>query len=176
MNAFFINKEHYLTFKKIWSRAVNSPRAKSYLIPCLPFPNYSWSKTKDHNFDNYAFVRYNGWIRPEHMILYNLLRDKPVDRGFESRRKVNPVYEKDSLDTAIEKIKHIFMCIKAVNDIEVPSRYLWKNDKGELALHDAHRRQFHQDIANFFYPFGDYFERSKYVKLIEFEDKLVYNK
>lgn len=63
---FFDNKEEYLTFKKQWSDAVNSDKAKKQ-----EYTDYNGRKQKKP-----------GWIRAEHHIVYNILRDKPVGHGF----------------------------------------------------------------------------------------------
>jgi len=57
MTTLFETKKQYFYFRKTWADAVNSPRAKT-------------TKT------NY------GWLRAEHMILYNILRQRAFDKGF----------------------------------------------------------------------------------------------
>lgn len=62
----FISKEHYLSFRIAWSKAVNSEKAKPIL---------------KQGYDNTRY-RVKGWIKSSHMAMYNLLRDKPIYAGF----------------------------------------------------------------------------------------------
>ena len=63
----FDSKEHYLAFRKAWATAINSPRAKKTLIH-----HKEWNSTELQQ----------GWIKSSHVVLYNLLRDKPFYNGF----------------------------------------------------------------------------------------------
>ena len=67
MTTLFETKEQYLYFRKMWADAVNSPKAKT-------------TKT------NY------GWLHAEHMVLYNILRQRQFDKGF------SPVTSKNKLE------------------------------------------------------------------------------
>lgn len=67
----FTCKEHYLAFRKAFAKAVNDERAKSQLKP---------------GYDNTKY-RVKGWLKAEHFILLNLLRDKPINRGFSMKTR-----------------------------------------------------------------------------------------
>lgn len=63
----FNSKEHYLAFRKAWAEAINDERAKKQKI--------------FHKEYNSCEIR-EGWLTAAHMLLYNLLRDKPFYHGF----------------------------------------------------------------------------------------------
>ena len=68
-NTQFINKEHYLAFRKAWSNAVNSEKAKKKLVDAESWEGHAIRVTED------------GWIDGAHHILYNILRRRDYDRG-----------------------------------------------------------------------------------------------
>jgi hypothetical protein len=82
MKHFFETKEQYLLFRKIWARAVKSPRAKSYILPSDEWIWDSKHTCRGHVSHMTATIRKKGWITPAHMILYNIIRNKPIDTGF----------------------------------------------------------------------------------------------
>ena len=72
-NTLFENKEHYLAFRKAWSNAVNSEKAKPH-VDEVDYSHYGHhEKVK---------VRVDGWLTASHHILYNILRGRDYDRGF----------------------------------------------------------------------------------------------
>lgn len=82
MKHFFDTKEQYLLFRKIWARAVKSPRAKSYI---LPSDEWIWNDRyhcRGRVSHMTGTIRKKGWITPSHMILYNIIHNKPIDTGF----------------------------------------------------------------------------------------------
>lgn len=86
-NKFFESKEHYLNFRKAWAIACSSARAKSTTEPCD-----EWITTTGWNgyvSKGTGTHRVYGWLRAEHHILYNILRNKPVDNGFTLISNVN---------------------------------------------------------------------------------------
>lgn len=82
MKHFFDTKEQYLLFRKIWARAVKSPRAKSYILPSDEWIWNNHSAYTGYVSHNTGTIRRKGWITPAHMILYNIIRNKPIDNGF----------------------------------------------------------------------------------------------
>jgi len=69
-NTHFENKEHYLAFRKAWSNAVNSEKAKKKVVD-----DTSWDDTPIR-------VTKSGWIDAAHHVLYNILRNRDYDHGF----------------------------------------------------------------------------------------------
>lgn len=91
-NYFFNDKEDYLKFKKQWGEAVRSAEAKSTLIR-----------------DSYGAHREKGWLQAVHHIIYNIVRDKPLNHGFV------PITNEQKLqsfannpDYAFDKAKYLF--------------------------------------------------------------------
>lgn len=76
---FFETKEDYLKFKKQWASAVNDPKAKKELIR----EKTSWGTT--HVYQK------KGWLQAVHHIIYNIVRDKPLNHGF------TPITNKDKI-------------------------------------------------------------------------------
>jgi len=60
---FFETKERYIAFRNAFRKAINNPRAKK-------------GKPDENGH------RERGWIRAAHMMLQNIIRDLPYDRGF----------------------------------------------------------------------------------------------
>jgi hypothetical protein len=66
MNHFFDTKEQYTSCRAAWASAVNSPKSK-------------------FTIDKEYGEKIRGWIKPSHVILYNIIRDKPFYTGFTFR-------------------------------------------------------------------------------------------
>ena len=62
---FFTSKEQYLHFRKVWSQAVNSEKAK-----------------KTRHQDSYGTWRKSGWLTATHHMVYALLRGRDAMNGF----------------------------------------------------------------------------------------------
>lgn len=72
--------------------------------------------------------RTNGWIKPEHYILNNLLRNKPLDNGF-NPKKYNPV-ENDELFNFKAALRRLINCVKiakkyVANEKVIADRNIW---------------------------------------------------
>jgi len=78
-NSHFTSKEHYLSFRAAWAKAVNSEKAKSYLVD-----SQAWY---DSNIINR--VRKPGWVQSEHHIIYNILRNRKPSLGFTNITNAN---------------------------------------------------------------------------------------
>ena len=102
MSNYITTKEEYLQFKSAWSKAVNSVHAKPTFEPCDEWRYDIPKGTLEEDWipsGNYAHVRKgtgcykkSGWMEPEHHMLYNILRGKPLHTGFTaltSKRKLN---------------------------------------------------------------------------------------
>jgi hypothetical protein len=144
MKHFFETKEQYLLFRKIWARAVKSPRAKSYILP-----SDEWITTSNYRgyvSHNTGTIRRKGWITPSHMILYNIIRNKPIDTGFTD--VTNPykianseVFYDNAFSVALEQLI-IYQNYTKVH-LEDPKKY------------SEGYRKFRMDALNsFFEPFG----------------------
>ena len=70
-NTHFETKEHYLAFRKAWSNAVNSEKAKKKVV-------------EEKSWDSRTMIRVTqkGWLTSTHMMVYNMLRGRAYDRGF----------------------------------------------------------------------------------------------
>lgn len=93
--SLFNSKEHYLSFRKAWAAAVTSPRAKKTINHIrYPLKYYLHGKLviTEHN----AAEVIRGWLNSSHMLLHNLLRDKPFYNGFtpisNTTKLVNSIY------------------------------------------------------------------------------------
>lgn len=90
---FFDTKEDYLKFKKQWASAVNDPKAKKELIR-----------------GSYGAYQKKGWIKPVHHIIYNIVRNKPLDYGFtpitsEKKLQSNNMNPNEAFDRAYYMFK-----------------------------------------------------------------------
>lgn len=71
----FTCKEHYLAFHRAWADACHDDRAKKQIKEAKV---KSWP-------DGSIYIRKyrtDSWLTASHMVLYNLLRDKPITDGF----------------------------------------------------------------------------------------------
>lgn len=115
MTTYFETKEQYLAFRKAWARAVNNDRRFSTLEPCD-----EWIKEAGHNgrrgfgavSEGTGKVRVPGWITATHHVLYNILRNRPIETGFtpvsKTSRLQNGAYINHGLYFAVDTlINHI---------------------------------------------------------------------
>jgi hypothetical protein len=72
-NTQFVSKEHYLAFRKKWSNAVNSEKAK----PHDEVRVYTYKGSREE-----YTARVDGWLTSAHHVLYNILRNRPFHKGF----------------------------------------------------------------------------------------------
>ena len=90
MTTYFENKEHYINFRKAWAAAVNSPRAKKTFI-------------EEKNYQGgYMRVRRLGWLKAEHYMLFNLLRNRPAETGFTPVTNKRKLLNGSSFNYAVE--------------------------------------------------------------------------
>lgn len=86
-------KDDYRYFRKSWAAAVADPRAKSKVVACdqwIRNDHGTWRHSKGT-----GRCKQHGWIESSHMVLFNLIRGKPLDRGFApitNPRKLKSVY------------------------------------------------------------------------------------
>lgn len=115
--SLFDSKEHYLAFRKAWAAAVNDPRAKKTLIY-----HKEWDSTELQQ----------GWITSSHVVLYNLLRDKPFYNGFtpllKKSRLQNGAYINQHLHEKALYMLHYYQqhAIKALNTEPPKDKYATK--------------------------------------------------
>lgn len=89
-STIFTTKDEYLAFRAAWANYVNSPEAKPTLTP-KEFEHWldetgkltsMWSRkctvTKIPGLE-----RCKGCVTANHVALYNVLRGKPIERGFD---------------------------------------------------------------------------------------------
>lgn len=67
-------------FVAIWKKISNDEKRKPYFEDVKSF-YYDWSSKKAIPF--MQKIKNKGFIYPEHHILYNLVRNLPLDRGFQ---------------------------------------------------------------------------------------------
>ena len=72
-NTQFESKEHYLAFRKAWSNAVNSDKAKTH------YEERTYTSRSSRTVEKY---RIDGWVTGAHHVLYNILRNRPFHKGF----------------------------------------------------------------------------------------------
>jgi len=129
---FFTDKQHYLNFRKAWTNAVNSPRAKSHLEPWD-----EWHKTKPITRGT-GKIRIQGWITGAHVILYNLLREKQSHDGFtpitNKHRLLNGAYLTHGLYFATYELNDYCGMAKAILSNNSPFYYPHANDSVEKFL------------------------------------------
>ena len=82
MTTIFETKKQYLQFRKAWANAVNSPRAKHWRTPgtiwVVDDPKHEWIG----HYELCGWQRHDGWINASHIVLYNIIRGKPITNGF----------------------------------------------------------------------------------------------
>ena len=87
----FITKREYWAFRQVWNRSVNAKKAKARVVPHNEFlakkqgqildlktadnSSYYISKNTGHHTET-------GWINAEHHILYNILLNNEISKGF----------------------------------------------------------------------------------------------
>jgi len=74
---FFIDKQHYLNFRKAWAEAVNSPKAKPHTEPCS-----EWISQTQKSTENTGTQKMSGWITSRHNLLFCILTEKSVLKAF----------------------------------------------------------------------------------------------
>ena len=85
----FENKQHYLDFRAEWACAVNSPKAKSTLVPCDEWLSNEGEYGKVSH--GTGVHRKTGWITGAHHLLFNILCEKRIDNGFTLRTNIDKI-------------------------------------------------------------------------------------
>ena len=75
------SKEQYLHFKKVWSQAVNSEKAKKTTTEHT-YPSHYWQGGQSIDDSKKWTTRENGWLLGSHHLIYALLRGSDALRGF----------------------------------------------------------------------------------------------
>ena len=91
MKTYFETKEQYLAFRAAWASAVNSPKAKSTYKPCD-----EWLSETDTYSEGTGTMRFDGWINVGHIVLFNILTGRKIDRG------ISPITNKAKLASGIK--------------------------------------------------------------------------
>lgn len=118
MTKYFKNKQEYKNFKAAWAIAVNSPKAKSSFIPCYEYIRNSSTDTYNVTKEKTG-KRYNpGWISSSHMLLFNILTNKPLTTGFNiltnKTKKQNGLSPYDGVIKAVYNLNSILRCCKHI--------------------------------------------------------------
>jgi len=110
MTTLFETKEQYFYFRKMWADAVNSPKSKSTVIQ-----------------GNYGAYREAGWLKAEHMMLCNILRQRSFDRGF------SPVTSKNKLENGAHINAGLYFACNELRDSVVRAKKIMiANESGGL--------------------------------------------
>ena len=116
-NTNFKSKEHYLAFRKAWSTAVNSDKAKS----TVKHDSYTVSSGNSTTTFDYA-ERVSGWMLGAHHVLYNMLRGRTFHRGFSVVSNKNKLLNGTSpvagLYEAVRTLKHVQKMIRQEQEHE----------------------------------------------------------
>lgn len=75
--SFFENVEQYAAFYNAWTNAVNDPRRKPKVV------KHSETRMRRSSiYVEWTTERVPGWITGAHHVLYNIIRNKPLEHGF----------------------------------------------------------------------------------------------
>ena len=127
-NSQFVSKEHYLAFRKAWSNAVNSDKAKTRYEE----RTRSYCNTREV----YKF-RIEGWITGAHHVLYNILRNRPFHKGFTMINKPSKIAGGHmphlGLYQAVGQLKYVLKLIKQGEEhpVYLERRNILGRKKGE---------------------------------------------
>lgn len=113
MKTIFENKEQFFAMKAQWAASSKSPKCKSTLEPCD-----EWVETQPggyrHMSKGTGKIRRPGWMNAECHIVYNLLRNKPSDRGFTPSTNPNKILSKpDAHKAGLESLQNLQAQLKA---------------------------------------------------------------
>jgi len=118
-NTQFESKEHYLAFRKAWSNAVNSDKAKTH------YEERTYTSRSSRTVEKY---RIDGWVTGAHHVLYNILRNRPFHKGFTMINKTSKIVGGHmphlGLHQAAYQLKHLIGKIKTEADYK-PSKLSW---------------------------------------------------
>ena len=160
MKTNFENKEQYLNFRAAWSAAVNSPNAKSTVVPCGEYaPNdrggYSYSSDTGR-------CRKFGWIRHTHTIIFNILRGRDVEYGYTpltNPKKIKHAFDGYVNRNLVDNVKQLHFMIDDAKELEQ-----YKNNPG-LIKENAKKRHaisHQQSWRKVFTSIDKYVEQEEY--------------
>lgn len=92
--SYFETKEDYYAFRAAWSRAVTSPKAKKQVST---YEGTSYETRKPCTIHTFQ----HGWLHESHMMLYNVLRDKPARSGFAPMKNPKKVHHGEYINRGV---------------------------------------------------------------------------
>lgn len=142
----FTCKEHYQAFRKAWSAAVNDDRAKKHFEPCDEWfydSNGKWTHSKGT-----GRCKFSGWLHAEHMLLYNVLRDKPLTNGFVPVHKTSRIANGGYINHGFWEAAYWLGSYikKAQRSLTPPA------ENAKRYYHEAHKQRL-ETLATFLEPF-----------------------
>jgi len=124
-NTQFESKEHYLAFRKAWSNAVNSDKAKTH------YEERTYTSRSSRTVEKY---RIDGWVTGAHHVLYNILRNRSFHKGFTMINKLSKIAGGHmphlGLHQAVYQLKHMKNLIMQEAEC-VPTKTSWFKKKVE---------------------------------------------
>jgi hypothetical protein len=138
--SLFNTKKEYLQFKKVWAIAVKSPRAKKYYEP-----------VKFEITNELVFIKHTGWIKPEHLIFYNIVRGKDSTLGFLLKTKD----QKRNYNHALLRLLGYYLSARALTAREAPDYcYDVGVNSGIKIMKIEYILKYRRHIQEFTEPFG----------------------
>jgi hypothetical protein len=137
--SLFNTKRDYLQFKKVWAIAVKSPRAKKYY------------EANICNQEDLVFIKHTGWIKPEHLIFYNIVRGKDSTLGFALKTKD----QKRNYNHALLRLLGYYLSARALTAREAPDYcYDIGVNSGIKVMKIEYVLKYRRHIKEFTEPFG----------------------
>jgi len=144
----FTSKEHFNKFKSAWAQSVKSPRAKFHLQSFDEWYGKSTYKGSTDKLEQVSSGNYwlsrgtgktkiKGWIKPEHIILYNILTNKPLHTGF------NPITNPKKMNEWESPMKTFYQAVTELEKISDNAKSLiadakamkkYRKEKGVISV------------------------------------------
>jgi hypothetical protein len=172
MTTIFETKKQYLQFRKAWANAVNSPRAKHWRTPgtiwVVDDPKREWIG----HYEVCGWQRHDGWINAPHIVLYNIIRGKPVTNGFtpiSNSIKVNnnryTMYTCWRATVELQThVEHAQRLVRIIQQIKEGKLHIVSDYKGrppikekDSVIEQSRIDALHRDLNEFLQPFGETF-------------------
>lgn len=146
--SFFENVEQYAAFYNAWTHAVNDPRRKSKVV------KHSETRMRWSSIHNVEWTeRVPGWITGVHHVLYNIIRNKPLEHGFILKTNNKDLqcghHENHGFYQACNQLRILVGYCRKIVDEEIAGIKEPDSSKHVITLRQAHR----QRVKTFLEPF-----------------------
>lgn len=181
MNTFFENKDHYKVFLQQWKKALTHPKNQTTYIQCneYKFLDHSISLIseqarllQEQGWEPYGIYRDEAsssmfirkgtgtaqikpWVTASHFMFYNIIRNKPLDNGF------NPIKNQNKLNAGHVPVVYVALA----NLIKIKEQA--KNIQQCFLTNEIPCKYQTQNIDKFMKPFiEDNWNVTKYILIL----------